>query len=161
MCRGPPGAGLGEAEFVRRRQVELVRRGCWPGEVPVEGRVAQGRGARGRARRRRRGLLVVGQAAGFRAVGGTVGLLVATQAELVFPVERHGGWWSGREVELEQRGVDVVRPQTAVERADTTGEVGVSARVCVVVLLCVVVGGDLVPWSAGLVLCCVGGRVWS
>lgn len=29
-------------------------------------------------------------------------MLVATEAELMCPVERHGGWCDGREVELER-----------------------------------------------------------
>ncbi len=104
--RGPAGAGLGEAEVVRGREVELgVRRGRRPAEGPVERRAAQRR-ARGRRGSRRRGLVVISQAAGLGAVGGTLGLLVAAQAELVRPVERHVGgcWEDARSNELKREG---------------------------------------------------------
>jgi hypothetical protein len=45
-------------------------------------------------------------------------LLVATQAELMCPVERHGGWCGGREVELIRTvRLVCVRLQTGVKRA--------------------------------------------
>lgn len=83
---------LGEPKVERRREVKLVARGGrWSGQSPVKRWAVQGWRARGRGRRGWRRLVVVSQTAGFGAVGGTVGLLVATQAELVFPVERHDG----------------------------------------------------------------------
>jgi hypothetical protein len=83
-----PAVRLGGAEVVGRGQVELgglLRR-------EGGGRHGEARRGVGRARRRARRLLEVGESARLGAVGGTVGLLVAGQAELVRPeIESHGG----------------------------------------------------------------------
>jgi len=96
---GGPGGGSshggGAAEVESGREIELGVGRCRLGERPL---VRRGRECwrAGSGAWCRRGLLVVGQAARFGAVGGAVGLLVASKAELVSPIERHGdcvGWW--------------------------------------------------------------------
>lgn len=78
--------GLRGAEVVGRREVELRR--LMAGEGRRGKRRAEGAGS---ARGCRAGLLEVGESARLRAVGGTVGLLVAAEAELVGPeIESHG-----------------------------------------------------------------------
>lgn len=86
---------LGAAEVEGRREVELLlTRGRGLGEGPVVRRAIEGWRA-GAGAGRGRGGLEIGQAAGFGAVGCAIGLLVASEAELVGPVERHGGGGGG------------------------------------------------------------------
>lgn len=81
-------AQLRAAEVVGGRKVELCARRCGLREGPlVRGAGRCWRAGPGAGGRR---LVEVGQAAGLGAVGGAVGLLVAGEAELVCPVERHG-----------------------------------------------------------------------
>lgn len=94
---GASGHGGGAAEVEGGREVELGAGRCWLGEGPLVGRAGECGGVGSGAGRRRRRLVVVGQTAGFGAVGGAVGLLVAGKAELVSPIERHGDcgrWWA-------------------------------------------------------------------
>lgn len=87
LREGCPAVGLGGAEVVGRREVELAgllrRERC-------RGR-REARGATSRARCRASRLLEVRQPARLGAVRGTVRLLVAGEAELVGPeIESHG-----------------------------------------------------------------------
>ncbi len=79
--------GLNVAKVEGGREVEAAGAAYRFGEGPLGRRHQRWRAGPGAGRRR---LLVVCQAAGLGAVGCSVCLLVAGEAELMCPVERHG-----------------------------------------------------------------------